>query len=136
MNFDLMFFISNARVIFSDFSLFLIDFIRHFRFVNTYRSIVTRNISKINSFHIQNNVQNLPSRHSLNVTKVCRKNCNNSQITNILHNKTNRFLVDVERIDDRRECSFFIIIKKRPKRILIFVLFFCFFLSFLRFFII
>ena len=82
-----MFFSSNFRDILSVFSLFLTILIRHFRFIKTYRTNITTNINSINSFHIRNNVQNFPSRHSLNVIKVCRKNCNKSQITKILHNK-------------------------------------------------
>ena len=107
-----MFFINNDRVIFSDFSLFLIDFIRHFRFENTYRRMITRNISKINSFHIHNRVQNFQSRHSLNVTKVWMKNCNNSQITNILHSKTIRKFIGFEQILSHRDASFFMITEK------------------------
>ena len=101
------------------FSLFLIPFIRHFKFTEIYHTIDIRNINSINSFHIQNSVQNFPSRPSLKVTNVCRKNCNNSHITKILHNKTNRSLNDFERTDDRREESFSIVIKKRLKRIVI-----------------
>ena len=69
-----------------------------------------KNTRRINSFHIQNNVQNVPSRPSLNVTNVCKKNCNKSHITNILHNKTSRSFNDLERIDHRREESFSILI--------------------------
>ena len=86
-NFDWTFFSSSFRDILSVFSLFLTVLIHHFRFAKTYRSSITMNINNINSFHIRNNVQNFPSRHSLNVTKVCRKNCNKSQIIKILHNK-------------------------------------------------
>ena len=127
INFDWIFFNNNFREILSVFSLFFSAFIRHFKFIETYRIIDTKKINNINSFHIQKIVQNFPSRPSLNVTKVWRKNCNNSQITNILHNKTNRCLSDFERIDNRRDENFFITVKKRPKRILIyFILIFCF----------
>ncbi len=85
------------------------DLIRHFKFAKMYRSIIITKIRSINSFHIQNNVQNLPSRPSSKVTKVCKKNCNKSQITNILHNKLIQDLNDFEQILDRREVSFFMI---------------------------
>ena len=111
------------------FSLFFIDFIRCLKLAEIYRIIDTKNISNINSFHIRNSVRNFPSRPSLNVINVCKKNCNKSQITNILHNKINRSLSDFERIDHRRVESFFIIIRKRPKRIQIFCLIFYFYIS-------
>ena len=95
------------------------DFVHHFRFDRIYRKSATTNISNMNSFHIQNSVQNFQSRPSWKVTNVCRKNCSNNQITKILHNKTNRHLVDFERIDDHREESFSITVKKRLKRVLI-----------------
>ena len=95
-NFDSTFLSNNFRVTLSVFSLFFTAFIRHFRLAKIYRSRIAMNNNSINSFHIQNNVQNFPSRPSWNVTKVCKKNCNKSQITNILHNKTTRNLKGFE----------------------------------------
>lgn len=126
INFDCMFFSNNCRVILSAFSLFLIAEIRHFRFTMVYRNNVIIKIRSINSFHIQNSVQNLPSRPSLNVMKVCRKNCNKSQITKILHNKLIRKFKSLEQILDRRDVSFFIINRKKPKIKSDFCLIFCF----------
>ena len=63
-NFDGVFFINNFHVILSEFSLFFIVFIHHFRLAKTYRSNIITNSAKINSFHIRNRVQNLPSRHN------------------------------------------------------------------------
>ena len=114
-----MFFSNNFRVISFVCSLFFMAFVRDFKFDKTYRNNTIMNINSMNSFHIRNSVQNFPSRPNLNVIKVCRKNCNNSQITKILQNKTNRHFVDFERMDDHREDSFSIVIKKRRKRILI-----------------
>ena len=113
INFDWIFFINNFRVTLSVFSLFFTALIRHFRFAKMYRSSITMNINNMNSFHIQNNVQNLPSRPSLNVTKVCRKNCSKSQITKILHNRLIRKLIGLEQILDRRNVSFFMMSKKK-----------------------
>ena len=70
MNFHLIFFSIIDRFTFFVFSLFFIALIRFFIFAEMYRMIDTRNINRMNSFHIQNNVQNVPSRPSLNVTKV------------------------------------------------------------------
>lgn len=109
INFDCVFFSNKFRVILSVFSLFFIALIRHCRFVKIYRSSITMNKSNINSFHIQNSVQNFPSRPSLKVTKVCKKNCNRSQITKILHNKLVRNLKSLEQILDHRDVSFFMI---------------------------
>ena len=109
INFDCVFFNNNFRVILLIFSLFFIALIRHFRCVKTYRSIITMNISNINSFHIQISVQIFPSRHNLKVTKVCKKNCSKSQITNILHNKLIRNLKSLEQMLDHRDVSFFIV---------------------------
>lgn len=109
MNFDLIFFSSNFQVISFVCSLFFIALVHHFKFESTYRMRVIAKISKINSFHIQNIVQNLPSHHSLNVTNVCKKNCNKSHITKILHNKISRCLSVIERIFSRHDESFFII---------------------------
>ncbi len=83
--------------------------IHHLRLVKIYRNSIITKIKSINSFHIRNIVQNFPSRPSLNVTKVCKKNCNKSQITNILHNKLIQDLNDFEQILDRRDVSFFMI---------------------------
>ena len=105
-----MFFSNELHVILSVFSLFFIALIRHFRLVKMYQSNIMMKIRSINSFHIQNNVQNFPSRPSLNVTKVCKKNCNKSQITKILHNKLIRKFRGFEQILDRRDVSFFMII--------------------------
>ena len=104
-----MFFSNNFRVTLSVFSLFFTDLIRHFRFAKMYRNRTATKRRSINSFHIRNSVQNFPSRSSLKVTKVCKKNCNKSQITNILHSKINRNLRGFEQILDRRDVSFFII---------------------------
>ena len=81
--------------------------IRHFKLFKMYRSRIIMNNKSINSFHIRNNVQNVPSRPSWNVTKVCKKNCNRSQITNILHSKVIRNLSGLEQILDHRDVSFF-----------------------------
>ena len=78
-NFDSMFFSNYFRVTLSVFSLFFTDLIRHFRFAKIYRNRTTTKRRSINSFHIRNSVQNFPSRSSLKVTKVCKKNCNKSQ---------------------------------------------------------
>lgn len=123
-NFDWIFFSNNFRDILSVFSLFFTALIHHFKFDRIYRSNITININKMNSFHIRNSVQNFPSRHSLNVTKVWRKNCNRSQITKILHNSEIQKFKDLEQILDHRDVSFFMFIKKIPKRrCLIFVVF-------------
>ena len=90
--------------------------VHHFRLDKMYRSSITTNISNINSFHIRNKVQNFPSHHNLNVTKVCKKNCNKSQITKILHSKLTRNLKSLEQTLDHRDVSFFMSIEKRPKR--------------------
>ena len=81
-------------------------FIRHFRFVNMYRRIIAINSNRINSFHIQNNVRNFQSRPNLKVMNVCRKNCNNNQIMNILHSKMIRDLSDFVRILDNSDENF------------------------------
>ena len=104
-----MSFNSKFRDILSVFSLFFMALIRHFRLDKIYRNRIITKISSINSFHIQNKVQIFPSRPSLNVTKVCKKNCNKSPITNILHNKTIRNLRGLEQILDHRDVSFFMI---------------------------
>lgn len=109
MNFDLIFFNNTFQVISFVCSLFFIALVHHFKFVSIYRRSTTTNINNINSFHIQKIVQNFQFRPSSNVTKVCKKNCNNSHITNILHNKTNHSFKDLEQMDDRRLESFFII---------------------------
>ena len=113
MNFDSMFLSNNFQVILSVFSLFFIAVTHHFRLAETYRNMITIKSSIINSFHIQNRVQNLPFRPSLNVMKVCKKNCNKSQITNILHNKLIRNFKSLEQILDRRDVSFFMIWQKK-----------------------
>jgi hypothetical protein len=46
-----------------------------------------------NSFHIQIKVQSVPSRPSLNVTNVCKKNCNNNTPKNTLVITTRFFLI-------------------------------------------
>ena len=107
MNFDWIFFNSNCRVILSVFSLFFIALIHHFRLVKIYRNKIIINVNNMNSFHIRNSVQNLPSRPSLNVTNVCKKNCNSSQITKILHKKLIRKFRGLEQILDHRDVSFF-----------------------------
>ena len=112
MNFDCIFFNNSGRVIFSTFSLFFIALDHFLIFDRKHRINIIINTSSINSFHIQNNVQNVPSRHNLNVTKVCRKNCNRSQITNILHSNDIRKLIGLEQILDHRDAIFFIIIEK------------------------
>jgi len=104
-----MFFSSKFQVILSVFSLFFTALIRHFKLVKTYRISVMTNINNMNSFHIQTKVQNFPSRPSLNVTKVCKKNCSKSQITKILHNKPIRKFSGFEQILDHRDVSFFIV---------------------------
>ena len=109
INFDSVFFNSNFQVILSVCSLFFIALIRHLKLVKTYRSNIITKVRSINSFHIRNNVQNFPSRHSWKVTKVCKKNCNKSQITNILHNNIIRNLRGLEQILDHRDVSFFMI---------------------------
>ncbi len=111
-------------------SLFFMALVHHLKFDRMYRRSIITNINNMNSFHIQNSVQNFQSRPNWNVINVCRKNCSNSQIIKILHNKTNRHLVDFERMDDHREESFSIVVKKRLKRIFDFILIFIF-LSFL-----
>ncbi len=126
MNFHFMFLNISFRVTFSHCSLFFICLIRVFRWAKKYRKIVTLNISNMNSFHIQKIVQNLQSRPSLNVTNVCKKNCNKSQITKILQSKSNRCLEVIEQTLDRKVESFFIIIKKRHKKVILIFLFFYF----------
>ena len=90
INFDWMFLSNKDRVMFSVCSLFFTDLIHFLILANMYRSNITTNISNINSFHIHINVRNFPSRHNLKVTRVCRKNCNKSQITKILHSRAIR----------------------------------------------
>ncbi len=109
MNSDLIFLNNNDRVILSTFSLFFNFSIRHLRFAKTYHSIITPKINSINSFHIRINVQIFQFRQSLNVTKVCKKNCSKSQITNILHIKTIQNLKGFEQILDNRNEIFFMI---------------------------
>ena len=109
-NFDSIFFSNNFHVILSVFSLFFMDLVHHFRLAKIYRNNTITKIRSINSFHIQNNVQNFPSRHNWKVTKVCKKNCNKSQITNTLHSNTIRNLRGLEQILDHRDVSFFMII--------------------------
>ena len=113
INFHLVFFNIIDRVTSLVFSLFFICLIHFFILTEIYRIMDIRNTRRINSFHIQNNVQNLPSRPSLKVTKVCKKNCNKSQITNILHNKISRNLKGFEQILDHRDVNFFIITQKK-----------------------
>jgi hypothetical protein len=108
-NFDWVFFSNNFHVILSVFSLFFMALIRHLILANIYRNNITTNSARINSFHIRNNVQNVPSRHNWKVTKVCKKNCNKSQITNILHSKIIQNLRGLEQILDHRDVSFFMI---------------------------
>jgi len=110
INFDWIFFNSKFRVILFVFSLFLIDFIRHFKFVRMYRSTAITKNNRMNSFHIRNNVQNFQSRHNLNVMNVCKKNCNNNQITNILQSKIIRLFSDFERILHNRDVILFMLI--------------------------
>ena len=105
-----MFFNNNFHVTLSVFSLFFTALIHHFILAKVYRNNITTNSARINSFHIRNNVQNVPSRHNWKVTKVCKKNCNKSQITNILHSKTIQKLIGLEQILDHRDVSFFMII--------------------------
>ena len=112
-NFDSVFFNNNFQVILSVFSLFFMALIRHFKLLKMYRSRIIMNNKSINSFHIRNNVQNVPSRPSWNVTKVCKKNCNRSQIMNILHNNITQNLKGFEQILDHRDVSFFIFIEKK-----------------------
>ena len=113
INFDLIFLSNNFHVTLLVFSLFFIDLHRDFKLEKTYRNNITIKIRSINSFHIQNNVRNFPSRPSLKVTKVCRKNCSKSQITNILHNKTIRKFRGFEQTLDHRDVSFFMRFKKK-----------------------
>ena len=108
-NFDSTFFSNNFHVTLSVFSLFFMDLIRHFRFAKIYRNRTTTKRRSMNSFHIRSSVQNLPSRPSLNVMKVCKKNCNKSQITNILHSRISRNFSGFEQILDHRDVSFFMI---------------------------
>lgn len=112
-NFDSILFNNIFQVILLLFSLFFIALIRHLKLFRVYRSRIMMNNRSINSFHIRNSVQNLPSRHSLKVTKVCKKNCNRSQITNILHNSITQNLRGFEQILDHRDVSFFIFIEKK-----------------------
>ena len=107
MNLDFEFFINNDCVIFSVFSLFFMILIQVFAFAKKYRINITANISSINSFHIRNKVQNFPFRHSLNVTKVCKKNCSSNPITKILHSKIIRKFIGFEHRLDHRDVSFF-----------------------------
>ena len=107
-----MLFINNFREIFSTCSLFFMDLIRDFRLDNIYRNNITTKTNRTNSFHIHNRVQNFQSRHSLNVTKVWMKNCNKSQITNILHSKTIRKFIGFEQILSHRDVSFFMTTEK------------------------
>lgn len=127
-NFDSMFFSSNCHVILSVFSLFFIALIHHFKLYSIYRNNITTNIKSINSFHIQKNVRNLPSRHNLNVTNVCKKNCNSNHITNILHNRAIRNFKGFEQILDHRDISFFMSSEKMPKRrcLILFYIFVCY----------
>ena len=90
MNSDFTLFRIIFREICSEFSLFFILFVHSFICDNTYRNKITTKTNNINSFHIRNSVQNFPSRQSLNVMKVCKKNWSNSPITNILHSKAIR----------------------------------------------
>ena len=107
INLDSIFFNNSFRVILSVFSLFFIDFIRHFKLANIYRSnIITKSII-INSFHIRNSVQNFQSRPNLKVINVCKKNCSISQITNISHSNFIRKFIGFEQILDHRDVSFF-----------------------------
>ena len=126
-----MFFSNNFRDILSVFSLFFTIFIHHFRLDEIYRSNITININNMNSFHIQNSVQNFPSRHNLKVTKVCKKNCSKSQITKILHNRAIQKFRGLERILDHRNVSFFMMIKKIPKRgcLIFYFFYFCYFIE-------
>ena len=110
--FDWQFFISRFRVIFWQFSLFFISFIRDLRFIDMYRINITISISSINSFHIQNRVRNFQSRHSLNVMNVCKKNCIKSHIINILHNNEARYLMLLFLILDNWDVSFFMVFGK------------------------
>jgi hypothetical protein len=90
INSDFIFFRIIFREICSICSLFFIIVIHSFRWDNVYRSRIITKTNSINSFHIRNNVQNFPSRQSLNVTKVCKKNWRRSPIINILHNRAIR----------------------------------------------
>ena len=90
MNSDFMFFRMIFREICSKFSLFFVLFIHSFVCDSIYRNRIITKINSINSFHIRNSVQNFPSRQSLKVMKVCKKNWSNSPITNILHSKAIR----------------------------------------------
>ena len=63
-NFDSIFFSNNFHVILSVFSLFFIALIHHFRLAKIYRNSIITKVKSINSFHIQNKVQNFPSRQS------------------------------------------------------------------------
>jgi len=69
-NFDWVFFTNNFHVILSVFSLFFTALIHHFMLAKMYRNNIMTNSARINSFHIRNNVQNVPSRHNWKVTKV------------------------------------------------------------------
>ena len=90
INSDFTFFRIVFREICSKFSLFFILFIHSFVCDNMYRNRTITNIRSINSFRIQNNVQNFQSRQSLYVMNVCKKNWSNNPITNILHSKAIR----------------------------------------------
>ena len=119
INFDSMFLSNNFHVTLSVFSLFFTALIRHFLLAKIYRNRITTKIRSINSFHIQTKVQNPPSRPSWNVTKVCKKNCNKSQITKILHSKLTRNLKSLEQTLDHRDVSFFMMISKKKTKKLI-----------------
>ena len=86
INFGLKFLINRDREILSAFSLFFIADIQCFRFVKIYMMRIAMKTNNIISFQIQTKVRNFPFRPSLNVMNVCKKNCNRSHITKILHN--------------------------------------------------
>ena len=62
INFDWIFFNNNFRVISFVCSLFFMALVHHFKFDNTYRRSIITNINNMNSFHIQNSVQNVQFR--------------------------------------------------------------------------
>ena len=59
---------------------------------NTYTTKIVNATIK-NSFHIHTKDQNVPSRPSLNVTNVCKKNCSNKIPKNSLVITTRFFLI-------------------------------------------
>lgn len=64
-----------------------------FLFFQKYSPKIPTKPMMIISFHIQKIFQNVPCNHSSNVTKVWRKNCNKSQIKNILATRVSVLII-------------------------------------------